>query len=87
MNFELDSKKVVDSFKSNNHDHKEFGSILKDCKSLVSRFYENSSVEFVQRQTNKVVHQLRKATKLSTSFKILIEPPFCIEHILSNKMP
>jgi len=78
VDFDLDSKKVVDSFKSNNYDHTEFGSILKDCKSLVSRFYENSSVEFVWRQANEVAHQLAKAATLSTSFQILIEPPFCI---------
>jgi len=86
VDFELDSKKVVDSFKSNNYDHTKFGSILKDCKSLVSRFYENSSVKFVRRQANEVAHQLAKAATLSTSFHILIEPHFCIEHILSNEM-
>ena len=33
--FELDSKKVVDSFASNKHDATEFRSIIEDCNEIL----------------------------------------------------
>jgi hypothetical protein len=61
VDFELDAKRVVDSFKSQNSDATEFGNIINNCKTLFSNFYENSSVEFMQRQANEVAHNLAKA--------------------------
>jgi len=78
IDFELDSKKVVDSFASNKHNAIEFGSIVQ--------FYENSSVEFVRRQANAVAHELAKAATLGASFQIVVTPPRCIEHLLINEM-
>jgi len=77
---------VVDSFGANRHDLTEFGAIINNCKIMFNHLYENSSVEFVPRQTNGVVHELTKAVTLSASFHILVTPPHYIEHILINEM-
>ncbi|RHN67795.1 hypothetical protein MtrunA17_Chr3g0106601 [Medicago truncatula] len=86
VDFKLDAKRVVDSFKSHNSDATEFGNIINNCKTLFSNFYENSSVEFVRRQANKVTHNLAKATLLLASSQLLATIPHCIEHILINEM-
>jgi len=86
MDFELDAKRVVDSFNSQNCDATEFRNIISHCKSLCTIFYENSRVEFVQRQANEVAHSLAKAALLSASFQIWVEIPECIEHILISEM-
>ena len=86
VEFELDSKRVVDSFHSSKRDFTEFGVIVEHCKSIFSTYYRNSSVEFVRRQTNEVAHKLAKAATLSASFQILVDIPNCIEHILINEM-
>jgi len=86
IEFELDSKKMVDSFGANRHDSTEFGAIINNCKIMFNHLYENSSVEFVRRQANGVAHELAKAATLSASFHILVTPPHCIEHILINEM-
>ncbi|GAU48398.1 hypothetical protein TSUD_405430 [Trifolium subterraneum] len=86
VEFELDSKRVVDSFHSSKRDFTEFGVIVEHCKSIFSTYYRNSSVEFVRRQANEVAHKLAKAATLSASFQILVDIPNCIEHILINEM-
>jgi len=72
INFELDAKKVVDSF-SFAHQH-------------ITKYYVNSSVEFVRREANEAAHRLTKAATSSPSFQILVEISDCIEHILSNEI-
>ena len=42
VDFELDAKRVVDSFNSQNCDATEFGNIISHCKSRCTIFYENS---------------------------------------------
>lgn len=86
VNFELDAKRVVDSFNSQNCDAMEFGNIISHCKSLCINFYENSSVGFVRRQANKAAHMLAKAALLLASFQICVEIPDCIDHMLINEM-
>jgi hypothetical protein len=86
VEFELDSKRVVDSFHSLNQDFTEFGVILHQCKLMFSNFYSNSSVEFVRRQANEVAHNLAKTATLSASFQILVDVPNYIEHLLINEM-
>jgi len=54
--------------------------------NLYLLFFFNSSVDFVGRQENDVAHELSKATTLSDSFQILVEPSSCIEDILINEM-
>lgn len=66
------------------HDVIEFKAIIDLCRALFGHIYESSSVEFIKRQVNEVVHELAKAVTLSASFQILIDILNCIEHILSN---
>ncbi|KAK2365042.1 hypothetical protein QL285_089842 [Trifolium repens] len=86
VEFELDSKRVVDRFHSSSRDFTEFGVIMDHCKLIFSTYYRNSSVEFVRRQANEVAHNLAKAATLSASVQVLVDVPNCIEHILINEM-
>ena len=86
IDFELDAKKVVDSFSSAHQDVTEFGMIIHNCKTIFEQYYVNFSVEFVRRQANEAAHRLAKAAISSASFQILVEIPDYIEHILSSKM-
>ncbi|CAJ2647159.1 unnamed protein product [Trifolium pratense] len=86
VDFEFDSKRVVDSFHSSVKDYSEFGVIMDHCNLVFNNYYRNSSVEFVRRQANEVAHCLAKAATLSASFQILVHAPSCIEHILINEM-
>jgi len=85
IDFELDAKKVVDSFSSAHQDVTEFGMIIHNCKTIFEQYYVNSSIEFVRRQANEATHRLAKAVTSSASFQILVEIPDCIEHILINE--
>jgi hypothetical protein len=86
VDFELDSKLVLDSFNSNKVDVTEFGKIIPHRKRLFSSFYPNSNIKFVMRQVNKIAHNLTKTATCVASSKILIEIPSYIEHLLINKM-
>jgi hypothetical protein len=59
---------------------------MDHCKLNFSTYYRNASVEFMQRQTNEIAHNLVKATTLSASFQILVDVLNYIEHVLINKM-
>jgi len=83
VDFELDAKRVVNSFYSQNCDATKFGNIIDHCKSLCINLYENSSVDFVRRQSNKVYNSLAKAALLSPGFQIWVEK---LEYILINEM-
>jgi hypothetical protein len=86
VDFELDSKLVVDNFHSNKQDVTEFGEIIAHCRRLFSLFYNNSSVEFTRRQANEVAHRLSKAATYVASPQTLVDIPNCIEHLLINEM-
>jgi hypothetical protein len=86
VDFELDSKRVVDSFFSSIADATEFGDIIKNCKSYFCNFYNHSSVEFIRRQANEVSHNLAKVTLFSASSQVLVDIQHCIEYILLNEM-
>jgi hypothetical protein len=86
MDFELDSKVVVEKFHSNKIDDTELGDIMSHCKRLFSTYYNNSSVEFVRRQANDVAHRLAKAASCKASPQIRVEIPYCIEHTFINDM-
>jgi ribonuclease HI len=86
VDFELDSKVVVEKFHSNKIDDTELGGIMSHCKRLFSTYYNNSSVEFVRRQANEVAHRLAKVASCKASPQIMVEIPYCIEHTLINDM-
>jgi len=58
IDFELDAKKVLDSFSSAHQDVIEFGMIIHNCKTIFEQYYVNSNVdhEFVRRQTNEATY-------------------------------
>ena len=53
IDFELDAKKLMDSFSSARQDVTEFGMIIHNCKTIFEQYYVNSSVEFVSRGGQK----------------------------------
>jgi ribonuclease HI len=86
VDFELDSKVVVDNFHSNKIDDTEVGDIISHCRKLFSSCYNNSSVEFIRRQANEVAHRLAKAASYIASPQIMVNIPYCIEYLLINDM-
>ncbi|XP_039687037.1 uncharacterized protein [Medicago truncatula] len=79
VDFEMDAKRVVDSFNSRQSEATEYGNIIDNCKTLSRQFYENSRVEFVRRQANEVAHSLAKAALSSASSQILVEIPVIMQ--------
>jgi len=86
IDFEMDAKRVVDSFLSSQHDVTKFGIIIQNFKILFRHYYENSTIGFVWRQANEVAHKLAKAALLSTSLQVLFEILDCIESTLINEI-
>jgi ribonuclease HI len=86
VDFELDSKRVVDGFFSSRLGHTEFGDFVKHCKSCFSNFYNDLSVEFIRRQANEVAHSLAEVALFSVGSQVLVDIPYCIEHVFLNKM-
>jgi hypothetical protein len=85
--FELDSKKVVDSYHSNRRDESNFGAmIIRECRRSFSSFFTNSQVKFMRRQANEVAHILARAATSLPSFHLFIEMPDCIEKLIDNEM-
>jgi len=79
IDFELDVKKVVNSFSSAHQDVTKFGTNIHNCKTIFKQYYINSSVEFVRRQASET-------SAFSTSFQILVEIRNYIKHVLTNEM-
>jgi hypothetical protein len=77
---------VVNIFLSSKPNAIEFQDIIKNCKSCFSNFYNNTSVEFIQRQANEVAHNLAKVDLFPASPQVSVDIPQCIEHILLNEM-
>jgi hypothetical protein len=86
INFELDSKKVVDIFLSSRPNGTKFRDIIKNCKLCIFNFYNESSIEFIWIQVNEVVHNFAKMTLFLTSSQMLIDILHCMKHILINKL-
>lgn len=55
IDFELIAKKVFDSFFFLRY---IIWDIIQHCKTFFRKFYENSGVEFMRRQTNEVAKSL-----------------------------
>jgi len=73
VDFEVDSKTVVDYFNKGRGDITEFGSIMDNNIQFCNIVLTNSHVEFIRRQVNEVAHELAKATTLFPSFHIFDE--------------
>jgi len=86
MDFEVDSKAVVDNIYGKYGGVSEFSEITNSCKLLLCTDLSNSHVKFVRRQANVVAHSLVRAAPLEASFRIHYKIPTCIEHIIINEM-
>jgi len=56
IDFEIDTKKVVDRFSSAHQDVTKFGMIIRNCKTIFEQYYVNSSVEFVIKRNRRIFH-------------------------------
>ncbi|XVF71794.1 hypothetical protein PTKIN_Ptkin12aG0067800 [Pterospermum kingtungense] len=78
--FETDAKTIVDAVHSN-EDFTEFGSLIKQCKQLMTS--DNVfSVCFVRRQANKIAHALTRSLCSFASPSVWMVPPLFIEALL-----
>jgi len=86
VDFESDSKLIVDAFLATGNDLSEFGCIISSCRSLFRNFFSNSRVEFVRRQANAVAHALARAATSLASPAVYFDIPNCIETLIINEM-
>jgi ribonuclease HI len=85
VQFESDSKVLVDAIHMKRRGNSEFLSIVYDIVSFMSSF-SNFEVKFVWRQANSVAHALARAANYWASFHRFEITPLCIEYLLVNEM-
>ncbi|GAU41436.1 hypothetical protein TSUD_98320 [Trifolium subterraneum] len=85
VQFESDSKVLIEAIHMQRRGNSEFLSIVHDILSLMSSFI-NFEVKFVRRQANLVAHALARAANSWASFHRFENIPFCIEHLIFNEM-
>jgi len=86
MDFELDSKIVVDSLYGNKSDVSNFSTVISDCRRLLASDLVTSNVRFIRRQANEVTHSFARMDLCHASFHIHIRIPSCISTIIMNEM-
>jgi ribonuclease HI len=86
MDFEVDSKTVVDSIYGKQTGVSDFSAIITHCIHLLCTDLMNSHVKFIRRQANEVAHSLAKAALSEASFRDYYHIPTCIESIIINEM-
>jgi len=79
MDFEVDSKTVVDNIYGERVGVSEFSVIIRNCIHLLGSDLANSDVKFIMRQANKVAHNLAKTAPLKASFRFIL-----IYHLVLN---
>ncbi|GAU50953.1 hypothetical protein TSUD_411410 [Trifolium subterraneum] len=85
VQFESDSKVLIEAIHMKRRGNSEFLSIVHDILSLMSSFI-NFEVKFVRRQANLVAHTLARAVNSWASFHRFENIPFCIESLVFNEM-
>ncbi|GAU34295.1 hypothetical protein TSUD_20010 [Trifolium subterraneum] len=85
VQFESDSKVLIEVIHMKRRGNSEFLSIVHDILSLMSSFI-NFEVKFVRRQANLVAHILARAANSWASFHRFENIPFCIERLVFNEM-
>ncbi|GAU33856.1 hypothetical protein TSUD_66430 [Trifolium subterraneum] len=85
VQFESDSKVLVEAIHMKRRGNSEFLSIVHDIISFMSSFL-NFEVKFVRRQANSVAHTLARAASSWSSFHRFENIPLCIEHLVVNEM-
>ncbi|KAK2375736.1 hypothetical protein QL285_076606 [Trifolium repens] len=86
MDFEMDSKRVVDCLYSDIVNVSELGAIINDCRHILATDFVNSHVKFIWRQVNEVAHFVARVAPLLASFHIFSDIPTCIQIIIVNEM-
>ncbi|XVF75961.1 hypothetical protein PTKIN_Ptkin13bG0229200 [Pterospermum kingtungense] len=66
--FETDSRIVVDAVTSKKEDLTEFGSIIDQCRSILS-FHNTFMVKFVRRRANVVAHSMAQQSRYHASLR------------------
>ncbi|GAU39328.1 hypothetical protein TSUD_60790 [Trifolium subterraneum] len=85
VQFESDSKVLIEDIHMKRRGNSEFLSIVHDILSIMSSFI-NFEVKFVRRQANLVAHTLVRVANSWASFHRFENIPFCIEHLVFNEM-
>jgi ribonuclease HI len=86
VDFELDSKTVVDSIFGSKSGVSNFSAVINDCRRLLASDLVTSDVRFIRRQANEVAHSFARVALRHASFHIHIRIPSCISTIIMNEM-
>jgi len=86
VDFELDSKTVVDSLYGSKSIVSNFSAVINDCKRLLASDLITFNVMFIRRQTNEVAHSFAVVASRHASFHIHIRIPSYISTIIMNEM-
>ncbi len=86
MDFEVDSKTVVDNIYGKQIGVSDFSAVIMHCVHLLCTDLMNSHVKFIRRQANEVAHSLAQAALSEASFRTYSHIPTCIEPIIINEM-
>lgn len=86
VDFEFDSKTMVDSLYGGKSGVSNYSAVIDDCRCLLTSDLVTSDVRFIRRQTNEVAHSFVGAAHCHASFHIHITIPSCISTIILNKM-
>jgi ribonuclease HI len=78
--FELDSKRVVNSFHNTRNDVSDLGAIIRECRVT------NSRIEFIRTQANEVARRLARAATFYASIHYFTVLPDCIQDVLINEV-
>ena len=86
VDFELDSKTVVDSLYGSKSGISNFSAIINECRRLLASDLVTFDVRFIRRQANEVAYSFARVALHHASFHIHIKIPFCISTIIMNEM-
>jgi len=86
MDFETDSKNVVDNIYDSKQGIYDFHAIINECRYLLSSDSITSDVKFIRRQTNEVAHSLARDAPYHVSFRTFILISSYISTIIMNEI-
>jgi len=86
VDFEMDSKIVVDSVYGGSNSVSNYMAIINDCRHMLTTNLTNSDLKFIRRQTNNVAHNLTKKAPSNPNFHIYSNISSCIVDILINEI-
>jgi len=86
VDFELDSKIVVDSLYGSKSGVSNFSAVINDCRRLLASDLVTSDDRFIRRQANEVAHSFARVTLRHASFHIHIRISSCISTIIMNEI-